>query len=57
VDTSFYDLIGNVGFPIAVTAFLLVRLEQRLASLEKSISNLTVALAERPWPQNSSAEH
>jgi hypothetical protein len=46
VDTSFLNLIGNVGFPIAVTAFLLMRLEQRLASLEKSISSLTMALVE-----------
>lgn len=47
MDNALVTLIGNVGFPIAVTAFLLVRLEQRLASLEQSIGKLTVAIIER----------
>ncbi len=32
---------GNVGFPMAVTAFLLVRIEGRLSALNDSIQQLT----------------
>lgn len=35
------NLIGNVGFPIAVSLYLLVRIEQKLESLTLSINNLS----------------
>lgn len=34
-------LIGNVGFPIAVSIYLLVRIEGKLESLTSSINNLS----------------
>ena len=44
------ELIGavsNVGFPMAVTAFLLVRIEGRLGQLNDSIQKLTQVIASR----------
>lgn len=35
------NIIGNVGFPIAVSVYLLVRLEGRLEVLTQSINNLS----------------
>lgn len=35
------SLIGNVGFPIAVSIYLLVRIEGKLESLTNSINNLS----------------
>lgn len=35
------SLIGNVGFPIAVSIYLLVRVEGKLESLTNSINNLS----------------
>ena len=32
--------VGSVGFPIAVAAYLLVRLEQKIESLATSINEL-----------------
>ena len=37
-------IIGNVGFPIAVAAFLLVRVEQRMDSLTTAIGELREAI-------------
>lgn len=37
-------MIGNFGFPIAVTAFLLVRIESRLSQLNDSIHELSSAI-------------
>ncbi|WP_242851980.1 YvrJ family protein, partial [Clostridium tetani] len=34
-------LISNVGFPVAVTTYLLVRLDQRLEELTKAFIDLT----------------
>ncbi|MDV3428092.1 MAG: YvrJ family protein [Bacillota bacterium] len=34
------NLIGNVGFPIAVSLYLLVRIEGKLENLTKSINEL-----------------
>ncbi|OWZ82686.1 YvrJ family protein [Natranaerobius trueperi] len=34
---SFSELIANLGFPIAVTAFLLIRLEHKLNELNDTI--------------------
>lgn len=37
-------LISNVGFPIAVAAYLLVRTEKKMDVLNDSINKLTVAV-------------
>jgi hypothetical protein len=43
----FLQAIGSVGFPIAVAAYLLVRLEQKLEGLATSISELARVVRER----------
>jgi hypothetical protein len=40
------EMVGNVGFPIAVAAYLLVRIENRLDSLSVSIGELARAVSE-----------
>lgn len=42
--SEFIQLIGNLGFPIAVTAYLLVRIESKLNQLTDSIYELTTAI-------------
>jgi hypothetical protein len=37
-------MIGNLGFPIAVSVYLLVRLEGKLEVLTQSINNLSKRL-------------
>ena len=39
--------IANVGFPMAVTAFLLVRIEGKLGELNTSIQILTQTIARK----------
>lgn len=43
---SMVSLIGNVGFPIAVSIYLLVRIEGKLDSLTASILNLAAEIRE-----------
>ena len=43
------NIITNVGFPVAVAAYLLVRMESRLTELKDSINALTVAISK--WQQ------
>ena len=38
---SLVTLIGNVGFPIAVSIYLLVRIEGKMENLTNSINSLT----------------
>jgi len=38
-------LVGNLGFPIAVSAYLLVRIEGKLNELSSSITELAKAVA------------
>lgn len=40
-----YNTVANLGFPIAVCLYLLVRIEGKLDSLTKSINELTNAVA------------
>lgn len=47
-------IIGNVGFPIAVAAFLLVRMEQRMDTLTSAICELRDAILMMPKDQASS---
>lgn len=39
------NLIGNVGFPVAVTSYLLIRLEKQITDLSSSICKLTVLIS------------
>ncbi|WP_073991972.1 YvrJ family protein [Salimicrobium jeotgali] len=41
MESSFWiDLIGNLGFPIVVTLFLLMRLERKFNQLEQVVIKL-----------------
>ena len=35
------DMISNIGFPIAISLYLLIRIEGKLESLTSSINNLS----------------
>ncbi len=37
-------MIGNIGFPIVVSVYLLVRIENKMESLTESIQSLTSAI-------------
>lgn len=39
------SLIGNVGFPVAVSSYLLIRLEKELRSLSSSIIKLSALIS------------
>lgn len=36
--------VSNLGFPIALSVYLLVRLESKMQALTQSIENLSVAI-------------
>ena len=39
------NLIGNVGFPVAVSAYLLIRLEKQITHLTISINKLNTIIS------------
>lgn len=39
-----FNLVGNLGFPIAVTLYLLIRIEGKLELLTQSINQLSKTL-------------
>ncbi|NFH89635.1 YvrJ family protein [Clostridium botulinum] len=39
------SLIGNVGFPVAVSAYLLIRLEKQINALSASINKLNTIIS------------
>ena len=39
--TELLDMVANVGFPIAVSVYLLIRIEGRLQKLSDSIDGLS----------------
>ncbi|MEA4961478.1 YvrJ family protein [Lutispora sp.] len=39
------SLISNVGFPIAVTAFLLIRIEKQLDQINRMLINMAELLS------------
>lgn len=39
------NLIGNVGFPVAVSAYLLIRLEKQITPLTSSINKLNTIIS------------
>jgi len=42
------NLIGNVGFPIAVSVYLLIRVENQLGNLTTAIGELREAIITMP---------
>ena len=42
---AFVSLIGNVAFPVAVTAYLLIRLEKQIVGLTSSINKLNTIIS------------
>ncbi|NLX02320.1 MAG: YvrJ family protein, partial [Syntrophomonadaceae bacterium] len=42
------NIIGNVGFPIAVSAYLLIRVEAKLGELSNTITQLREAIITLP---------
>ncbi|MGL4106682.1 YvrJ family protein [Clostridium sp. LP20] len=38
-------LVGNVGFPVAVSAYLLIRLEKQILCLSSSINRLNTIIS------------
>lgn len=45
---EFLSLIANVGFPIAVAAYLLIRFEAKLGELTRAISDLRECIITLP---------
>ncbi|MEF9991880.1 MAG: YvrJ family protein [Romboutsia sp.] len=41
MDSNLQNLVANIGFPIALSMYLLVRIEGKLASLTDSINDLS----------------
>jgi hypothetical protein len=41
MNNDLLNMIGNLGFPIAVSVYLIVRLEGKLEVLTQSINNLS----------------
>ena len=39
------NLIGNVGFPVSVSAYLLIRLEKQITTLTSSINKLNTIIS------------
>ncbi|MCD5324929.1 MULTISPECIES: YvrJ family protein [Pontibacillus] len=48
---TFMQAMGNFGFPIAVTIFLLVRHEKKLEHLEEEVNHLS-----KPYPKTDEEE-
>jgi len=44
MEDQLVNLIGNVGFPIAVAVYLLIRVESKMEKLTDSIVQLNVSL-------------
>ena len=44
---DFVNLITNVGFPVAVSSFLLIRLEKQIINLTLSINTLNAIISTR----------
>jgi hypothetical protein len=39
------NLFGNVGFPVAISAYILIRLEKNIAGLTSSINKLNTIIS------------
>ncbi len=47
MENEIMNVVGNVGFPIAISVYLLVRLESKLEILTNSINNLSSVIVNR----------
>ncbi|WP_138207750.1 YvrJ family protein [Haloimpatiens lingqiaonensis] len=45
---SIVNLIGNLGFPIAISLYLLIRIEGKLENLTQSINTLSNVINKKP---------
>jgi hypothetical protein len=45
MDTEIVNLFANVGFPVAITTYLLIRLEKQLVSLTNCINKLNTIIS------------
>ena len=45
--TEFINLIGNVGFPVVVSSYLLIGLEKELGTLSTSIIKLSILISSK----------
>ncbi len=50
--SGFLDMIGNIGFPIAVSIYLLIRVENKLGELTAAINELREAVILLPRSPN-----
>lgn len=48
--------IANLGFPIAVSIYLLTRIEGKLEALTTSINALTQVITQNKWRENKKAK-
>lgn len=39
-----FNQIANVGFPIAISCYLLIRIESKISELTKSINDLSTSI-------------
>ncbi len=42
---DFVNLVANVGFPVTISAYLLIRLEKQIVSLSASINRLNTIIS------------
>ena len=42
---DFVSVIGNLGFPVVITAYVLIKLEKQLANLTSSINKLNTIVS------------
>ena len=42
---AFVSLVGNVAFPVAISAYLLIRLEKQIVGLTSSINKLNTIIS------------
>ena len=44
---AFVSLVANAGFPVAISAYLLIRLEKQILGLTSSINKLNTIISAR----------
>lgn len=44
MDSTIFQNIANLGFPIAITLYLLIRMESKIETLSNSINHLTLTI-------------
>ena len=44
MDSTIFQSIANLGFPIAITLYLLIRMECKIETLSNSINKLTLTI-------------